>query len=157
MDRETEERLAAMDARLRGMESAAADSWAGPPIPLGPPGPRPALVGPMLLPPSVPVVFWGEVVTEVGSGVYTFKQKCRADATTWKDKTGGRTGTCYESNDVAGIAVGTIIKIRVERDTGGTLRYVFDTGSLPLADSRYQVLAANDADLVFRPGWVRAH
>ncbi|MBA7579442.1 hypothetical protein ES708_21313 [subsurface metagenome] len=78
-----------------------------------------------LLPPDER--FWGEVVSEVGSGKYTFKEKVRSDATTWADKTGGRTGDCYEANDVTGIAVGTIIKIRVEYDATGTLRYVFDS------------------------------
>lgn len=70
--------------------------------------------------------FWAEVVTEVGSGKYTFKEKVRNNATTWKDKSGGRTGDCYEANDLEGITVGTIIQIRIEHDAGGILRYLFD-------------------------------
>ena len=78
-----------------------------------------------------PQWFWAEVVTDATGGAYTFKEKNLTDGTTWADLSGGRTGTCYEANDVAGIAVATIIKIRVEYDTGGTLRYVFDCGGLP--------------------------
>ena len=70
--------------------------------------------------------FWAEIVTDAGSGAYTFKEEKREDATTWSDLAGGRTGTCYEANAVAGIVVGTIIKIREEYDTTGTLRYVFN-------------------------------
>lgn len=126
-DPEIEERFEALEARMRGLESAAEDPWAG--QSLAPPGPRPALAGPQLFPDSEPAV-WGEVVTEVGSGKYTFKEKVLTDGTTWTDKTGGRTGDCYESNDLEHIAVGKIIKIRIEHDTGGTLRYVFNASSL---------------------------
>jgi hypothetical protein len=129
MDRETEERLAAMDARIRSMESAAADPWAGPPVDTGPPGPRPVWSGPTLLPDSVTVVFWGKILTKVGSGAYTFEEEVLTDGTTWTTLTGGRTGTCYEANDVAGIALGTHIKIRIEYDTSGTQRYVFNYNS----------------------------
>ena len=103
--------------------------------------------------------FFGEIVTDATAGAYTFKEKRRADATTWADETvDARTGDCYEANAVAGIAVGTIIKIREEYDTTGTLRYVFAYESgLPLADARYNALVANDVDLIFKPGWVRAH
>lgn len=129
------------------LESAGEDPWAGLPASISPPGPRPSLKGPTLLPPTVPVVFWGEILTEVGSGVYTFKQKVLTDGTTWTDKTGGRTGTCYEANDVAGIAVGKFIEIRVEHDTGGTLRYVFN----------YGVLLEGDAVWTARSGDVMGH
>jgi len=70
--------------------------------------------------------FWAEIETDEGNGKYTFKEKVRNDATTWADKTGGRTGDCYESNDTTDIAEGTIIQIRIEHDATGTLRYVFD-------------------------------
>jgi len=73
-----------------------------------------------------PQHFWAEIVTDETGGAYTFKEKKREDATTWSDLTGGRTGTCYEANDVAGIALGTIIQIRIEHDATGTLRYVFN-------------------------------
>ena len=138
LDPETEERFEALEARMRGLESAAEDPWAG--QSLAPPGPKPALSGPHLFPDSEPVV-WGEVVSEVGSGKYTFKEKVLTDGTTWTDKTGGRTGDCYESNDVAGIAVGTIIKIRIAHDTGGTLRYVFDyEAGVPPGDADDEIL-----------------
>lgn len=68
--------------------------------------------------------FWAEIVTEVGSGAYTFKEKRLTDGTTWADKSGGRTGTVYEVNDRAGLEAGAIIRVTVERDTSGTLRYV---------------------------------
>ncbi|HUX00843.1 MAG TPA: hypothetical protein VMY35_07670 [Phycisphaerae bacterium] len=133
MDREIQQRFEAVDVELRRLREVADDPWRNqPPISLDPPGPRPALKGPTLLP-DVAETFPGEVATEVGSGKYTFKEKVLTDGTTWIDKTGGRTGDCYEANDVAGIAVETIIEIRVEHDTGGTLRYVFDyePGILP--------------------------
>ena len=70
--------------------------------------------------------FWAEIETDEGNGKYTFKEKVRNDATTWADKTGGRTGDCYESNDTTGIAEKTIIQIRIEHDATGTLRYIFN-------------------------------
>jgi len=76
---------------------------------------------------STPQHFWAEIVTDATGGAYTFEEEALTDGTTWTTLTGGRTGTCYEANDVAGIAVGTIIKIRVEYDTTGELRYVFDS------------------------------
>ena len=79
--------------------------------------------------------FWAEIVTEVGSGKYTFKEKVRNDATTWADKTGGRTGDCYESNDLSGIATGGIIQIRIEHDSTGTLRYIFDIPIPPVSNT----------------------
>ena len=84
--------------------------------------------------------FNGKILTEVGSGAYTFEEEVLTDGTTWATMTGGRTGTCYEANDVAGIAVATIIKIRVEYDTGGTLRYVFNSSTLPSGTVDNQVL-----------------
>jgi len=92
------------------------------------------------LPPSVQEAFWAEIVTDATGGAYTFKEKVLTDGTTWADLSGGRTGTCYEANDVAGIAVATIIKIRVEYDTGGTLRYVFNSSTLPSGTVDNQVL-----------------
>lgn len=70
--------------------------------------------------------FPAEIATEVSGGEYTFKEKVLTDGTTWADKTGGRTGTCYEINDVTGIAVGKIILVAVRHDTSGNLRYIFD-------------------------------
>jgi hypothetical protein len=141
------------------VQSERADPWSAPPVFIDRPYRGPTIEGPTVLPPSVVEVFWGKILTETGSGVYTFEEDVLTDGTTWTTLTGGRTGTCYEANDVAGIAVGEIIKIRVEYDTGGTLRYVFNSGggTLPLADARYNALVANDEDLVFKPGWVRAH
>lgn len=156
MDSETEERLARLEARMRGLESAAADPWSIPPVFAEPPLPMPPLVGPVLLPDDVVEEFPAEIVTDATGGAYTFKEKYRLNATTWADLTGGRTGTCYESNDVAGIAVGKIIQIRVEYDTGGTLRYVFDFFSLPAADADYKVLQRK-ADDSIGFDWVRAH
>jgi len=127
-----------------------------------------------------PQWFWAEIVTDATGGAYTFKEKNLTDGTTWADLTGGRTGTCYEANDVAGIAVGAIIKIRVEYDTGGTLRYVFNASSaipagtadwdilvwdqttdkawevLAKADANYKVLQRK-ADDSIGWDWVRAH
>jgi len=114
----------------------------------------PELPEPVLLPADEG--FWGEIVTDATGGAYTFKEKYRADATTWADLTGGRTGTCYEANDVAGIAVGTIIKIREEYDATGTLRYVFNFFTLPAADADYKVLQRK-ADDSIGFDWVRAH
>ena len=86
--------------------------------------------------------FWAEIETDEGNGKYTFKEKVRNDATTWADKTGGRTGDCYESNDTTGIAEKTIIQIRIEHDATGTLRYIFDvTSAIPPGTADKQMLA----------------
>ena len=133
---------------------------------------------PILLPkdPGFPA----KILTETGSGAYTFEEEVLTDGTTWTTLSGGRTGTCYESNDVAGIAVGTIIKIRIEYDTTGTLRYVFDYSTgvpsgtadwdllvwdqttdkawevLVKADADYKVLQRKSDDSIGWD-WVRAH
>jgi len=123
--------------------------------------------------------FWAEIVTDATGGAYTFKEKKREDATTWSDLTGGRTGTAYEANVVAGIAVGTIIKIREEYDTTGTLRYVFDYSTgVPSGTADWDLLVWNNtsktwvvlakADADYKPlqrkaddsvgwDWIRAH
>jgi len=101
--------------------------------------------------------FPAEITSETGSGVYAVKEKWLTNATTWADKTGGRTVSVFEVNGVTGIAVGQIIKVRVRHDTSGVVRYTFAAAILPLADARYNALVANDADLVFKPGWVTAH
>jgi hypothetical protein len=89
-----------------------------------------------------PQHFWAEIVTDATGGAYTFKEEYRLNATTWADLTGGRTGTCYEANDVEGIAVGTIIQIRIEYDATGALRYVFDyEPGLPAGTADKQMLA----------------
>ena len=131
---ELNETIERLDARVRALESAGADPWENQPIP-----PPPPLYTPQLLP-DEDEGFWGEIVTEVGSGEYTFKEEVLTDGTTWTDKTDGRTGTCYEANDVAGIAnetddgTGAIVKIREEYDTGGDLRYVFNHEVEPKGD-----------------------
>ena len=133
MDNEIETRLSEIEARMRSLETVAADPWASTPTALDPPGPRPAMEGPHLFP-DEDEGFWGETVSDLTGGAYTFKEKVLTDGTTWADLTGGRTGTCYEANDVAGIADGTIIKIREEYDTGGDLRYVFNHEVEPKGD-----------------------
>ena len=110
---------------------------------------------PMLLPKDPG--FNGKILSETGSGAYTIEEVVLTDGTTWTTLAGGRTGTCYEANDVAGIAVGTIIKIRVEYDTGGTLRYVFDSGvgTIPPGTVDNQVLVWTAA-AGWHAGYVKA-
>ena len=67
----------------------------------------------------------GEITSETGAGVYAVKEKWLTNATTWADKTGGRTVSVFEVNGATGVAVGQIIKVRVRHDTSGTLRYIF--------------------------------
>jgi len=86
------------------------------------PGPKPALEARML---PTPRGFWAEIVSETGSGAYTFKEIRRKDGTTWEDLEGGRTGTAYEVNNELAALAGEIIRMAVEHDTGGNLRYVF--------------------------------
>ena len=156
-DRELDERLARLESRLRVLESAGPDPWASQPTFLDRPHRAPSLEGPTVLPPSAQETFPAAIVTDATGGAYTFKEKVLTDGTTWADLTGGRTGTCYEANDVAGIVVGTIIKIRVEYDTGGTLRYVFDSGvgTIPPGTVDNQVLVWTAA-AGWHAGYVKA-
>jgi len=178
-DQDGETRLEALEARVVELESAAADPWTGPPVPLDPPAPKPALVGPTLFPPPVLVTFPAKIETDEGSGEYTFTEQWLTDATTWADKTAGRTGTCYEINDVTGVAVGKIIEITIKHDTSGVVRYIFSwAGGIPAgtaenqmlewdhANGKWIVLAAPDTDykVLQRKAddsigwdWVRAH
>jgi len=107
-------------------------------------GPRP-LKSEML---PTPRGFWAEIVSETGSGAYTFKEKRLTDGTTWADASGGLTGTCYEANDVTGVpnatddGTGAIVEITVRYDTSGNLRYVFDSSlPVPLGTADGQMLA----------------
>ncbi len=54
------------------------------------------------------------------------------------------------------VSDGTVVWLRRDR-TDDPDEYRFSIGELPLADAQYRVLAANDADLRFKPDWVRAH
>ena len=118
MPEELDEALQRLDARVRALESAESDPWAAQPPTLGPPGPSPALAGPALMP-YEDETFPAEIVTDATGGAYTFKEKYRANATTWADLTGGRTGTCYEANKVAGIAVESIVRAEELQDMLG--------------------------------------
>jgi len=55
MDPETEERIARLDARVRGLESAGPDPWAVQAAPVAPPGPLPALAGPQKIGHPIPM------------------------------------------------------------------------------------------------------
>lgn len=108
MDLEIEERFEAMDARVRGLESAGVDPWSGPPISLDPPGPRPALKGPQLFPPDVPERFPARLTSEKsgnGGGYYSWK-RLKDDAAT--DYAPAQTGTdnAKEAQAIEGLKVG---------------------------------------------------
>jgi len=83
-----------------------------------------------------PAGFWAEIVTEVESGEYTFKEKVLTDGQTWADLTDGRSGTVYETNDAEDVEAGAIVRVAVEHDTSGNLQYVFEAA---VAGIRYDV------------------
>lgn len=141
MPEELNEMIEQLDARIRALESAGADPWAAQPPTMYPPGPRPALEGPHLFP-DEDEGFPAKIASDLTGGAYTFEEVYRLNATTWADLTGGRTGTAYEKNDVAGIAVGKKIWIHEVTDATGTLRYVFNfSQSIPSGTADKQMLA----------------
>jgi len=110
-----------------------------------------------------PQGFWARLTSEKAAqgGYYSWK-RLQSDAST--DYAPATTGTdnakeVNEAEDISAHAT-TGAVVWLEYDAVNHER-VFSYGApaytLPLATYRYQVLAANDADLIFKADWVSAH
>ena len=151
-----DDRLATFDARLRALEAREGDASSGPSVG-GALEPRQALEGPMLFP--GPVGFWARLTSQkVAKGGYYSWERLTCDASTAVVPAESGTDNAKEVNAVEDLYVdattGTVVWL--EQDgTNDPAEYRFVI--LPKATTQYQVLAANAADLICKPDWVRAH
>jgi len=128
MDRETEQRFEAIEVQLRRLREVADDPWRNQPPTLigGARELRPALKGPTLLPDSPGFWAWATANASAGDNKwsYTFAEieKTGAAYANWTAKSGGRTGTMYNTveniNDDAGVQGNGVDLANLDPDGG---------------------------------------